>query len=400
MAINLFRKPNDPANPLDFLGPVQAGLYARSAARAVTPQPTTTPAPAPIATAAPAAPAAPAYTPPAKGTRRGSALFGSGFGGSNVGGFNINEWGAGLWGAGIDVNSPTLSKTVRDVYNAKMAGEGNDTDFQKRVAGELSKKGYSASNDKQLIDTVDWYYRDLGRRMDKSNSFFDSTIGKIVSVGATIAAAAFAPAVIPGITAAQAGAAAGAVLGGVQDGVKGALFGAVGGYGIGKGVQFVQGGGLTSLLSKSAPIVDGSTASVTKAAGAASVSVPSTGATTAGPSLLSRAGSAIKGAFTSSALDTTASVVNAGLGIRDLVAGGAAAGAGLLAAQTITASSGAPDATPAAPPPSQPKGDELEREKELRRRRLTQTEFTWGMTSLQPTVRRPTLLGGTTKLAA
>lgn len=393
MAIQLLRKPGDPALP-SFGSPLQSGIYARGYARTSAPAVAPTPAATPVTPA----PVTPSYTPPAQGTVRGSAGFRQIATSQGLKGININEWGAGLWAYGVDVNKPGYMADVRSLYNAKLAS--NDTDFQTRVAGELAKKGWSASDDTALANTVDWYYRDASRRQAKTNGFFDSTIGKIVGIAAQVGAA-FIPGVGP-----AASAAVGATIGGVTDGFKGALLGGIGGYGIGKGVQFIQGGGLTSLFSKAAPIVDGSAAATSTVNGVTVSSTQGLSGTT--PSLFSRAATAVKGATSNVSLDTAATAVNAGLGVRDLLKGAAVAGGTALAAsQLLPASSGAPAPIPE-PPAAVKTEQELQRERELRRRRITETNLTWGNTLTAPSVSRPSLwatpgaqkLGGAARLAA
>lgn len=378
MAANrLLRKPTDP-DSVELARPFVAGMYGRGyRPPAVAPAPVAAPPPPTVS-----APAVPAYTPPAAGTVRGSAGFNAG-----LKGININEWGAGLWAQGVDVNSPNLARTVRAVYDAKLgSGAMADPDFQKRVAGEFAKKGWSASNDKQLIDTVDWYWRDLSRRMAKSNNFFDSTVGKIVGLGVTVAAS-----IVGGPAG---GAAAGAVTGGLKDGPLGALAGAVGGYGIGKGVQWVQGGGISNLFGK----LTGA-APVTSTAGKAASSVVGgtpivDGTVKGGKSLLAGLVPRSAGA----ALETAANVTNIGLGIRDLVKGAAVVGGAALAAGAMSTPDLKTSTEPTPAPAKTPV--ELQREKELKRRRAVSTNLTWGNALTAPMVNKPKLLGAPTKLVA
>lgn len=388
MAINLFRKPGDPYDPL-FGGPIQSGVYSRGYNRNKATA-------APVAPTQSAAPAAAVntsgYTAPSKGATKYGVGFGTGLGGDSA---TQQLFGkapdlAGLWAMGFDQSDPGFNSKLKAFHTDKIT---NDADYKNYVTKEAAKNNWDLNTDQGRTYGADWYYRDLARRMGKSNSFLDSTIGKILNVGAQVAAA-FIPGVGPYVSAAI-----GATTGGITGGFKGAVLGGIGGYGIGKGVQYVAQGGLTSLFSKSAPIIDGTTAASSTVNGV-SVSVPSTGAATAGPSLLSKAGSALKGAVSSNSLNTAATVTNAGLGIRDLLVGGAAAGAGVIAAQTLTASSGQPSPVTPAPAAATPSDAEMQREREIRRRRITETSLTWGNTLLAPSVRKPTLLGGATKLAA
>jgi hypothetical protein len=177
---------------------------------------------------------------PSQGAKRGSAGFNLGVDrGQNP--FNINEWGSGLWSYGIDVNKPGYQQDVRAFYNAKLAS--TDSDFKKRVAEELAKKGKNASDDLALTNAVDWYYRDLGRRMERDNGFLSSTIGKILGTGLQVGLG-FVPVVGPALSAA-----AGAGIGGATGGWKGALLGGISGYGTGAGAQSVYKG-----LASSAPL--------------------------------------------------------------------------------------------------------------------------------------------------
>lgn len=160
-----------------------------------------------------------------------NALGTTGLGKNNANPLDINKWGAGLWAAGIDPNDPNLGFRLWEFNQAK---QGKDPDYQKRVAEQVSKHGWDLNTQSGLAEAVDWYYRDLSRRMDKSSNFFDSTIGKIISMTAPLALGGAGG--LLGLSSAAAGgigAATGATLGGLQGGPLGAVLGGLGGYGSG-----------------------------------------------------------------------------------------------------------------------------------------------------------------------
>ena len=92
------------------------------------------------------------------------------------------------------------------------------------------------------VKALDYGLREVERQQQNKQGFFDTVIGKVINIGAQVAAAYFGGP--------WAAAAVGATTGGVQDGLKGAVIGGVSGYGIGKGVQWVKGGGLTNLVAR------------------------------------------------------------------------------------------------------------------------------------------------------
>lgn len=307
---------------------------------------------------------APNYKAPAKGTAGYTTGFGSGlWGDSNAGGFNINQWGAGLWGAGLDPNDPNLGYRLWEFNNEKM--KSNDTDYQKRVKEQIAKHGWDMNTQKGLAEAVDWYYRDLGRRMDKSNSFMDSTLGKIISMAAPFAVPGIGTALgLVGSTGAGVlGAATGAVMGGVQGGPLGAVLGGIGGFGAGGLANSVVTNGLgntinnavsgfTDMFGGGSSAASGAGQAASTAAGginAAANAVPgaSTGITTPA------GGAAIIGSGTADTITGLAGSGGAALGASPLaVAGGAlAAGAnlGTVSAITNAISGGAPGVTTSIP---------------------------------------------------
>lgn len=272
------------------------------------------------------------YQLPQVGASRYTTTFNSlgttGLGKNNSNPLDINTWGAGLWAAGIDPNDPNLGYRLWEFNKAKMSS--NDTDYQKRVQEQVAKHGWDLNTKEGLSSAVDWYYRDLSRRMDKSNNFFDSTIGKIISMTAPLALGGVGAAL--GLSGSLVGAGTGAVIGGVQGGPLGAVLGGVGGYGAGSlagslvnngisgtidnitsGFQEMFGGGATTAAGQAA----GATGSGVNAA-ANAVPGLSTGVTTP------MGGGAIIGSGTAAPLAGIAG--GAALGASPLaVAGGAAA---------------------------------------------------------------------------
>jgi hypothetical protein len=257
-------------------------------------------------------------------------------------------------------------------------------DYEK-YAPDYYKNNPSQTGDQGLINSANWYAQDLTRRMAKSNSFLDSTIGKVLSVGAQVAAS-FIPGIGPAVSAGI-----GAAVGGATGGVGGALLGGLSGYGIGRGTQFVAGGGVQRTF--------GSLFSSTPSAALPSAGSVATSVATTGGSLLSKVASVGKAAVAN--VDTLLSAANLGLAAKEILGKGAVLAGTALAANALTSSApSAPAAITASPPPAvAATEDELQREKELRRRRITQTTHSWGNTLLAPSLSRPQLLGGATRLS-
>jgi len=112
-------------------------------------------------------------TPGYSGLFRGTPGKPHGLGYRNDNPIDYSAQGAGFWSMGIDPNDPALGYHIAA--------------FKKREAEnwQWANGEYWANNKRtgnQLADdatVLDWYWRDLARRMDKSNSFFDSFIGKL-----------------------------------------------------------------------------------------------------------------------------------------------------------------------------------------------------------------------------
>ena len=101
---------------------------------------------------------------------------------------------------------------------------------------------------------LDLGYRENARAQQNKEGFFDTAFGKILKIGAPIAAGAFLPGLIPGLSAGWAGAGAGALVGGLDDGWQGALLGGTGGYFSGQaggflGNEFSAAGGFSELMN-------------------------------------------------------------------------------------------------------------------------------------------------------
>jgi len=160
------------------------------------------------------------YVPLPQGTVINGVTLGGGLGARNDNPNTISASYGGLIGIGFDPYDPALWQrldlTVRN--DNKIGGE---------IGGKLAQ--YFSKNPKtgtsaDLINGMNWYYADLGRRMDKDNSFFGSLVGKIVGIGLTTIAGVINP---------WLGAAVGAGLGAATGGITGALMGGLGGYGWG-----------------------------------------------------------------------------------------------------------------------------------------------------------------------
>lgn len=175
-----------------------------------------------------------AYTLPTAGTPGYGTTFNSitgGLGANNNNAIPLNTWGAGLWAGGFDPNQANQGPEEQ----AKMMAALN----QYIKANNINGSDYFAKNPQSVPGTimgdmslVDWWIRDQARRQDKSNSFLDSTLGKIVAAGLPIATGGLgAFAGLGSLAAGGIGAATGATLGGLKGGPLGAILGGVGGYG-------------------------------------------------------------------------------------------------------------------------------------------------------------------------
>ena len=170
----------------------------------------------------------------------GGAKFGAGAGGPNR--FDFTQYGGGLWSIGIDPNSPTVKQDVQRWYDSQPAAV--KAEVQKGMGNQPGRGSIDP-----LVYAADWRSRDVARKIQKSNKFLDTTLGKVLGTAATIGAGflpggqLLAPAV-------------GAGLGGAKGGLKGAVLGGLGGYAAGQGAGFLKGaagkaGGLTAF--KAAP---------------------------------------------------------------------------------------------------------------------------------------------------
>lgn len=161
---------------------------------------------------------------------RGAVKYGVGFGGG-LGGDSATQqlFGkapdlAGLWAMGFDQSDPNFNYKLWEFHNDKMK---TDPDYKNYVTKEAAKNNWNLNDAQGITYGADWYYRDLARRMGKSNSFLDSTIGKILSPIAQIGLG-FIPGVGPLLSAGL-----GAGIGASQNGLLGGVLGGLGGYGAG-----------------------------------------------------------------------------------------------------------------------------------------------------------------------
>ena len=137
--------------------------------------------------------------------------FGMGGGGANR--YDFTQAGSGLHSIGIDRSSPSAINDAIRWYQSQDPGT-------RAEIGRLA--GRRVNDPVGLLDAIDARQRDVARKIQKENGFFDSTFGKILGAALPIAAG-----FIPGIgTAAQIG--LGAAMGGAGGGVKGALLGGIG----------------------------------------------------------------------------------------------------------------------------------------------------------------------------
>lgn len=175
-----------------------------------------------------------AYTRPAAGAvGPGGAKFGAGAGGSNR--YNHTQWGGGLWSVGIDPNSPTLLGDLQAWYNAQPSNARAEVE---KYWGKNKRTGNLQTD---LANSIDWRQRDIARKVKIDNSFLNSTLGKILTTGATIVAGAINPAL---------GAVVGGGVGAASGNPLNAIMGAIGGYGAGGVVDMFKGAGGFSTLMK------------------------------------------------------------------------------------------------------------------------------------------------------
>jgi hypothetical protein len=155
----------------------------------------------------------------------GGAKFGAGAGGPNR--FDFTQYGGGLWSIGIDPNSPTVKQDVQRWYDSQPAAV--KAEVQKGMGNQPGRGSIDP-----LVYAADWRGRDVARKIQKSNKFLDTTLGKVLGTVATIGAG-----FLPGgqVLAPMVGAG----IGGAQGGLKGAVLGGLSGYGAGQGAQFLKG---------------------------------------------------------------------------------------------------------------------------------------------------------------
>lgn len=155
------------------------------------------------------------WAAPQKGEARYGSMFASGLGERQGNRVDNTQWGSGLWAAGYDPYDPNIGHKLWD-WSSKDPGYNEKVgDYWKN-----NQKSGNARND--LVNSADWYYQDLARRMDKDNKFGSTTFGKILGTIGPLAAG-FIPGIGP-----LTQAAIGAGIGGATNGVKGAILGGVG----------------------------------------------------------------------------------------------------------------------------------------------------------------------------
>jgi hypothetical protein len=156
----------------------------------------------------------------------GGAKFGAGAGGPNR--YDFTQYGSGLWSVGIDPNAPDArAQADRVIANMKPAERAE-------VMAAVNRNQPGRGNRDAVVYGLDARQRDVARKIQKSNSFLDTTLGKVLGTVATIGAG-FLPGgqfLAPAV---------GAGLGGAKGGLKGAVLGGLGGYAAGQGAGFLKG---------------------------------------------------------------------------------------------------------------------------------------------------------------
>lgn len=149
------------------------------------------------------------YTNPYAGQSNPQAgNLGMGGGGPNR--YDYTQPGSGLWSIGIDRSSPTAINDVISWYQRQ--------DPSTRAAiGAIG--GRNVNDPVGLLNTIDQRQRDVARQITKTNGFFDSTFGKVLSFAAPMGL---------GLISAPLGIAASTAIGGARGGVPGAVLGGLG----------------------------------------------------------------------------------------------------------------------------------------------------------------------------
>ena len=162
--------------------------------------------------------------------------------------FDYTQWGTGLDSQGL----PRDSNKVYDFY--KQVAANPSTPYNKGILSGIQAYGKnnpgSVSDPTYVTNALDWYWRDIQRKSQKENGFFQSLPGKIVGIGATALGSVLGGPI--------GGAIAGGITGGLgSKSVLGGLTGALGGYfgggllnkvGIPTNVLNLPGGGTVSGL--------------------------------------------------------------------------------------------------------------------------------------------------------
>ena len=135
--------------------------------------------------------------------------------------FDYTQWGTGLDSQGL----PRDMNKVYDFY--KQVAANPSTAYNKGILSGI--QGYAKNNPGSTSDpawttnALDWYWRDIQRKSQKENGFFQSLPGKIVGIGATALGSVLGGPI--------GGALAGGITGGLgSKSVLGGLTGALGGY--------------------------------------------------------------------------------------------------------------------------------------------------------------------------
>ena len=158
--------------------------------------------------------------------------------------FDYTQWGTGLDSQGL----PRDMNKVYDFYKSVAANPS--TPYNQGILSGI--QGYAKNNPGSTSDpfwttnALDWYWRDIQRKSQKENGFFQTLPGKILNTAAQVGLG-FVPGVGPALSAGF-----GAITGGIQGGFSGALLGGLSGYGagqLGSGLKgaFAGAGGLSTL---------------------------------------------------------------------------------------------------------------------------------------------------------
>lgn len=305
-----------------------------------------------------------------------------------------NAW-VGITADNVFANIDKLRSHQTEKAGGSKEAWGNLTRWSTTNTGPHADKAQLAAFDKYITTGVrdpslktetalaatDWTFRDQARGQQNKKNFLDSTLGKILTVGAEIA-----------VTVATGNPYAAMAIGAASGGLKqkgggwmGAAFGAASGYGVGAATNWVANGGITALTQP-----------------ANGAGITATGGGTGAANVAANVGNVVKSSVASTVgsfgLKEAATAVSAASGVKQLLTGAAVTGAAAAVGGALAAPA-KPNAITAAPQPAELTPEEKFQQQMLKRRRAVATNLSWGSNS-SASLGRPTLLGQPVRLGA